>query len=236
MSTTTTDKDLELWQKWHRSRSVHDLEALFKQFNGLIEQQAAKWSSVAPLVLMRNEAKKSAMESFEKFDPMRGIQLNTFVTARLQKLSRTAYERQSTLKIPEHHRITFNQYRKVHAELENEEGVPPSIERVADRMALPVKSLKAMVHNVQRRELMESGEGPSFEAGHDGNELIEFAYHQMTPRQKDIFNHRTGSHGVAECKDDKELMAKTGLTQGVLSYELTKIKALLDTAKNLHRS
>jgi DNA-directed RNA polymerase specialized sigma subunit len=233
---TTTDQDLMLWQRWHRSKSMTDLEALFKQFNGLIEQQAAKWSSVAPLVLMRNEAKKSVMESFEKYDPMRGVQLSTFVTSRLQKLSRTAYERQSTLKIPEHHRITFNQYRNIHAELENEEGAPPSIDRVADRMGLPVKKLRTMIGNVQRRELMESGEGPSFQIEHDGAELVEFAYHQMSTRQKAIFDHRTGSHNVKECKSDKELMEKTGLTQGILSYELTKIKQLLDQAKNLHRS
>lgn len=224
-------KDLDLWRTWKRTRSSMDLEALMKQVKPLLDSAVGKWASIAPRFVLDNEAKKIALTTFETFDEHRGIQLSTFLTSNLQKLSRIAYERQSTLKVPEEHRTTYNQYTKARAELEDLHGHAPSMDRIADHMQIPAHRLETILRNVERRELMESGEGPSFQQEDDDSEQIEFAYHQMTPRQKQIFDQRTGSHGSKEAPDDQAIMKKVGITQGVLSYELAKIKSLLQQAQ-----
>lgn len=228
---TETSKDIELWRRWKQTRSPMDLEALVKQINPLIQREVNRWAAVAPRFVLDNEAKKVAVKAFESFDPTRGLQLSTHLVSQLQKLSRTAYAQQSTLSIPEQHRLTYNRYLKARVDLEDELGFPPTMEHIADHMQLPIPKLTGILANVERRELLESGEGPSFQTRTDDTEKIEFAYHQMTPRQKQIFDLRTGMHGSMEVGSDKELMQRLGLTQGVLSYELQKIRQLLETTK-----
>lgn len=226
-----TSKDVELWRRWTQTRSPMDLEALFKQVNPLIQREVNRWAASAPRFVLESEAKKVAVKAFESFDPTRGLQLSTHLVSQLQKLSRTAYAQQSALSIPEQHRLTYNQYLKAKADLEDQLGFPPGLDHIADHLRLPIPKLTTILANVERRELLESGEGPSFQVRHDDTETIEFAYHQMTPRQKQIFDLRTGMHGHREVGSDKEIMQQLGLTQGMLSYELQKIRQLLETTK-----
>lgn len=208
-----------------------DLEALMRQVAPLLQREIGKWAGTGSRMLLENEAKKIALKAFESFDPGRGLQLSTHLMSQLQKLSRTSYARQSTVSIPEQHRLTYNRYVRARADLEDELGHAPTIEHIADHLALPVPKLNQILATVSRRELMESGEGPTFGAEHDDGANVELGYRQLTPRQRQIFDYRTGSHGVIEARDDKEIMNRLGITQGVMSYELQKIRAVLEKAK-----
>ena len=226
MGPVDKQKDLELWRTWKRTRSTMDLEALVRQVKPLIDSEVLKF-------YLENEAKKIVIAAFDTFDPNRGVLLSTYLKNSLRALSRPAYERQSILKVPEDHRITYNQVTKARAELEDRHGRVPSIERIADHLGLPVSRIEAVTNTVEKRTLMESGEGPTFQQNNDDadeTELIEFAYHQMSPRQQRIYDMRTGSHGHREATSDQQIMREVGVTQGVLSYELGKIKDLLKKA------
>lgn len=233
MGPVDKQKDLELWRTWKRTRSTSDLEALVRQIKPLIDSEVLKWSSVGAKFVLENRAKQIVIAAFDTFDPNRGVLLSTYLKNELRKLSRDAYERQSILKVPEDHRITYNQFTKARAELEDRHGRVPSIERIADHMGLPVSRIEAVINTVEKRTLMESGEGPTFQQNNDDaddSEMLEFAYHQMSPRQKQIYDMRTGSHGRTEARSDQEIMRAVNVTQGVLSYELGKIKELLKKA------
>lgn len=231
MGPVDKQKDLELWKQWKRTRSTVDLEALVKQVQPLLSSEVMKWASVAPKYVLDNEAKKIAIAAFDTYDANKGVLLSTYLKEQLRKLSRTAYDRQSILKVPEDHRITYNQFTKARAELEDRHGRVPTIERVADHMGLPVSRIQNVIDTVEKRTLMESGEGPTFQEEADDTELVEFAYHEMTPRQKQIFDLRTGSHGKHEAKSDQQILRELNITQGQLSYELPKITALLKKAQ-----
>jgi DNA-directed RNA polymerase specialized sigma subunit len=228
---TARDKDRELWERWHRSRSTADLEALMKQVAPLLRRETGKWANVAPLFLLENEAKRLALKAFESYDPAMGTQLNTHLINQLMKLSRYGYSRQSTLSVPEGHRVTFNKYVRVKSELEDQLGHPPTLDHIADHMGLPPSRLIGIVKNVERRELLESGEGPAFQALTD-DDLIHLAYHDMAPLQQRIFELRTGYNGHS-IKDGKGIMQELGISQGVLSGHLGKIKSKLEEMQKL---
>lgn len=228
---TTKSKDVDLWQKWNRSKSPADLEVLMKHMNPVLNREVSRWASIVPRFVLENEAKAQALKAFASFDPNRGVLLSTHVTNQLQKLSRTAYARQSTVSIPEHKRLTYNRYRKVMAQLEDEFGRPPQIHEIADQLALPVPKLQALISEVEKREYLESEEHA--EAGtHSETELIELALHDLTPTQQLVFKHKTG-WGGAPIKSNAQLMKELNITQGQLSYELTKVKKTLTSAKNM---
>ena len=157
-------QDLLLWEKWKKSRSPTDLEALMRHVAPLLRSEVNRWSRIAPEFLLENEAKRLAIKAFEDYNPnhVPPTALGTHVKNHLLKLSRTAYSRQSTLTVPEAKRLTFNQVQRQRTLLEDQTGRPPMLEELADHMRLSPARLHALQNEVSKREYMESGEGPSF--------------------------------------------------------------------------
>jgi DNA-directed RNA polymerase specialized sigma subunit len=231
------DRDLDLWRRWHASRSQADLQALMAQMAPVFAREVNQGANIVPRYVLENEAKALALKAFETYDPSRGVLLSTHVTNHLQKLKRTVYARQSSVSIPEQQRITYNTYRRVRSELEDVLGHPPTMDHIADHMALPPKRLQSIINNVEKKEYLESGEGPAFQQ-EDDDDIIHLAYAEMTPRQKQIFEMRTGYDGTANGNPSKvrtgaQIMQSLNLSQGQLSYEIQKITALLERAQRL---
>lgn len=228
-----SDRDLEMWRTWNRTKSMMDLEALMHQMMPVIRNEVSRYSNVVSPMLLEAEAKVLAKKAFETYSPTAGTQLNTHLVNQLQKLKRMVYERQSTARVPEHLRLTYNRYRKAVVDLEDRHGAPPSLDHVADHLGLPHAKLQHLISTVEKRELLESGEGPSFQGHHDDNDKIELAYHDMTQLQRDIFDYRTGSHGKKELPNP-EILTKLNLPQWQLSAELVKIRSILQKAQGQH--
>lgn len=230
---TLKTRDMELWEKWSRTHDPKDLDALMTQVMPVLRREIGRWSKMMPAYVLENEAKLIAIEAFKSYRPNEGAALTTHLVNRLQKLSRKAYDNQSTLSVPEHQRLTFNRVNLVRAQLEDSLGRAPSLNEVSDHLALPPKKVQWIMENVAKRELIESGEGPSFLMSDDSPDVIDLAYHDMTPLQKKIFELRAGYNNVPQAKSATEIMRKLSITQGQLSYQLDQIKRLLATAKRL---
>ena len=231
---STADRDLELWRTWKRTGAIADLEALMQQFLPLIRSEAAQYKNVVPENVLLAEGKVLAKHAFDTYAPSASTQLNTHVVWQLKKLRRLFYERQSTVRVPEHLRIQHNQYRRAMSDLEDRLGFRPTMEHVADHLGLTVPKLTHLISTVEKRELLESGEGPTFGHADDDaveRDAIERAYHTMTPQQKDVFDYRTGSHGKPELPDNDAIVARVGIPQWKLSEELVAIRKMLERAK-----
>lgn len=236
-TTPQRDQDLILWERWHRSRSQYDLEALMRQMMPVIRNQTQQYARrVAPVVLDA-KAKKLALKAFETYDPTRGVLLSTHLVSQLQKLSRDAYEQQSTVSVPEHQRIDFNRINRAKLDLEDDLGRRPTMPELADHLALPIPHIEKIIGNVGRKEFMESGEGPAFQQEND-DDLIHLAYNDMTPLQKRIFEMRTGYNGTSmpdprRIRKGAEIMHELNITQGQLSYQIQQLDQLLQRAARL---
>jgi DNA-directed RNA polymerase specialized sigma subunit len=230
--TDTKEADLALWRKWKQMPTPQNLEALIKQLMPIIKRETLRWSAMVPAFVLENEAKKLTIKACESYNPNAGTALSTHVVNALQKLSRLAYKSQSTLSVPEDQRLTFNRYNAAVKHLEDMNGVKPTLHDVSDYLAIKPKRLQKIIENVGRKEFMESGEGPGF-VQHDDDSIIDLAYGDMTPLQRQIFELRTGYNNTPVAKDAKEIMKKLNITQAQLSYQLAAIKALLQQAQRL---
>lgn len=230
------DKDLELWQAWNKSKSTPDLEALMKQMAPILRRETARWSSLAPAYVLENEAKRIAIAAFAKYNPHAGAALSTYLTSALQKLSRTAYQNQSTLSVPEHQRLGYNQFLAAQTHLTDlNGGRKPELADVADYLSMSPKKLQVLVETVGKRELTESGEGPEF-VKDIPDDVLDLAVSEMTPLQKEIFKRRTGyerGHLPKPIQNAATIQRELKITQGQLSYQLLQIKALLVRAQRL---
>jgi DNA-directed RNA polymerase specialized sigma subunit len=232
----TKSKDILLWEQWRRTGSQADLDTLLRQMEPILRREVGRWSRVAPVFLLENEAKRLAIKAFHDYDPnhVPPTALASHVTNHLMKLSRTAYARQSILTVPEAKRLDFNNINRERIRLEDQLGRPPSLEELADHVRLPPSRIQNLASEVAKREYMESGEGPSFVQHLDDPEVVHLAWHDMTPVQRQIFEHRTGYGGTPLLKG-QAIMKATGLTQGQLSHQLGKIKEVLVKAQGLRQ-
>lgn len=216
--------DDELYQRWKRTGMPNDLEALVKNLEPLIQAEVNRRAGTLSRDLLVIQAKKLAVEAIKGFNPAVGVKISTHVTNQLQKLSRVNYAHQNAARIPEHSMLQFHSVNIATEDFKADHGREPSTEELADTMGWSMKKLEQFRNQFGRSELLESIDTPGelfVSETHDPR--INYVYTTLTPRQQQIFDLTTGYHGVKR-KNNAEIMKMLGITQGVLSYEKTKIK------------
>jgi DNA-directed RNA polymerase specialized sigma subunit len=217
--------DDELYQKWKRTGAPQDLSALVKNLEPLIHAEVNRRAGTLSRDLLVVQAKKLAVDAIKSYNPNVGVKISTHVTNQLQKLSRVNYAHQNAARIPEHSMLQFHSVRIATEDFKAEHGYEPSTEELADTMGWSPKKLEQFQKQFDRQEFLEHAkESPGnlfVAATHDPR--IDYVYSTLTSRQQQIFEYTTGYHGKPRLKNP-ELLKKLGITQGVLSYEKTKIK------------
>lgn len=225
------NKDLELWKTWKRTRSPFDLQKLLDQMNPIIAREVNKWAPAMSRSLLESEGKRLAVDAFEKYDPNAGTALSTYITTRLQKMSRTVYSNQNAARLPETKALMFHSYNLAANDLRDTHGREPTADELSDSLGWGKKKLQEFQRQAGRKEYVESEEHPDF--GEEDDHLVDFIYHDLTPLQKKIFEYTTGYMGQQKLSG-KEILTRLNITQGVLSYQKSLIISAVKRAKASH--
>jgi len=109
------------------------------------------------------------------------------------------------------------------SKLEDELGRKPSNDELADELSWNPSAVVS--YGQQLRGDYVASEGVHTEFYQDGLEdtlLLDYVYHDLTPKEKDLFERVTGYRG-ARVHSNTELMSELNLTQGQLSYMKRKL-------------
>lgn len=225
------EKDVILYKQWKSTQSPMDLQVLLKQLDPLIQSEVNKRAGTLARPLLESQAKNLAVKAIRSYTPDRGAKLSTHIINQLQKLSRVNYAHQNAARVPEHSMLQYHTYNIAIEDFKTDNGRDPSTEELADQLKWSPKKIEQFRQHFGRDELLESKEAPGemfVPYNHDLS--IDYAYHSMSPRQQNIFEHTTGYRN-APTLSNTALMKKLDITQGILSYEKNKIKALLGQIK-----
>jgi DNA-directed RNA polymerase specialized sigma subunit len=221
------EKDIELYNTWKRTQSPLDLEKLLKQLDPLIQSEVNKQVGSLSRSILETQAKVLAVKAIQAYNPNLGVKLSTHLVNQLQKLSRLNYAHKKAARVPEHTELKYHTFTLANEEFKNEYGRDPTADELADTLKWSPKKVEQFQSQMVRPELLESLESPAdMFAPNMSNLGLDYAYYSMSPRQQKIFEHSTGYSGAKKLSND-QIMKKLNLTQGVLSYEKNKIKALL---------
>lgn len=229
------DDDLAAYRKWKASQNGVDLDALLKRLDPLIQAEVNKRAGTLSRDLLVGQARKLAVDAIKSFDPNRDVKLTTHVVNQLLKLSRVNYTHQNAARIAEHHMLQFHTLRIAKEDFAAENGRDPTTEELADTLRWSPQKLGEVQQQFQRSELLEHAGGGSSSAhsfiATEHDPTIGYVYATLSPRQQQIFDMRTGYNGARRI-GNPEIMKKLGITQGVLSYEITRIADLLKKARD----
>lgn len=229
------DEDLAAYQRWKRSQSGVDLDALLKRLDPIVQSEVNKRAGTLSRDLLLGQARKLAVDAIKSYDPVHGAKLSTHVVNQLLKLSRVNYTHQNAARIAEHHMLQFHTLRIGKEDFAAENGRDPTTEELADTLGWSPKKLGEVQTQFQRSELLEHAGGGASTAHNfvstEHDPTIGYVYATLSPRQQRIFEMRTGYNGARKLSNP-EVMKKLGITQGVLSYEITRITELLKKARD----
>ena len=136
----------------------------------------------------------------------------------MKKLHRLVTTYRSAARTPEYQALQYNSFRNAELGLEERLGRPPTADELTDELGWS-KPYLSKFQKTMRSEYVESGgQIPIFDQTSDDAKMIDFIYNDLEPTQKFIFQHTTGYAG-SPVLTNKQLMKKTKLTQGQLSYQ-----------------
>ena len=218
------EKDLELWRQWNQSNRKKDLHALLVNLDPIIQTQVNKWSGTLARPMLESKARVLAANALHNFDPNRGTAPATHVTNQLQKLSRTVYSHTQAVRIPEHKSVAMASFSAGFNIIRDRLGRDPTTVELADHMGWTQKRTAEFQQAFDRKELLGSGEfQPAAFPVVDGYDpVVAFVYHDLAPKDQQLFEHVTGYGGKA-IMPNAQLMRRFKLTQGQLSYKKRKL-------------
>jgi len=225
-------QDRELWERWQRSRSPQDLQALLDQLKPIIAREVNRWAGSLARPMLETKAKTIAVKAIQSYNPAMGTTLSTHVTNQLQKLSRTVYTHTQAARLPEHKAVAMTSFTAAHEMLNSELGRTPTALELSEHLGWSKMRTTEFQKAFERKELLTSGDfRPSSFAVNDYEQdpMVDFVYHDMAPDNQKLFEHVTG-YGGAKVLSNQELMKKLKLTQGQLSYRKRKLIDLVKDA------
>jgi DNA-directed RNA polymerase specialized sigma subunit len=215
-------KDAELWNTWNSNKNKETLTPLMSAVNPIIQKEVSRWAtgSVSRPVL-NIEAKKIALKAFETYTPG-SSQLNTHLTNQLKGLSRIVYTHSNPARLPEHQTLKVGTYLNAKNELEETLGREPTVEELSSSLKWSRKEVDRFRTELRNGFSTSKPTPAGFESYNPDESLVDFIYNDLHDQDKLVFEHTTG-YGGNKILSAKDLIDKTGMTQGQISHSKRRI-------------
>ena len=205
---------------------MNDVEKLIKENKKLIDLEASRYATNIPLISVQIEAYKLAREAAKSYNPSTGVKFSTHLVNSLKKLSRLSTKYGAVLRVPENTQFGINKLQKLEKDLEHTLGRSPTTEELSHHSGFNVK---AVTHTLQSRKtstgISSLFDSPSlFDSSND--EWVQFVYHDLSDKDKLIFEHKTG-FGGKPVLDNATIAKKLNLSVSTLSNRIKLINTSL---------
>jgi DNA-directed RNA polymerase sigma subunit (sigma70/sigma32) len=199
-------------------------QTLLDEHKNLILAEARKNATNLPLEAVQIEAFKLAREAVKDYDPAKS-KFSTHLTNSLKKLSRFSTQYGQVVRLPENQQFMINKINKAEKDLEATLGREPTLEELGDKTGLGLQVITNVLQNrKQTISVSNLVDTPVF-IKDNNDEWLNFVYHDLSPRDKLILEHRTG-FGGKPVLDNETLAKKLGISHSTLS---SRIKVISDT-------
>lgn len=204
--------EMVLW-KDYMAGDKKAMNKLMKSYKPLMMREVNKWSSASvPKKVLEVDAKIILKGALPKFNPDRGVKLNTYLTGQLRKLSRTAYSYGPSMYIPEHRQRRIKMFKDVFASLESRFGREPNIQELSEELIWSPDDVGKMIKEISPTHLFgEFTPDISYMPQDEASSMLRYVYHDLSSEEKLVLEHQLGLNGKAKLKSMKEISRKTGL-------------------------
>lgn len=174
---------------------MNDINQMILDHKRLIESEASKYAQFVPLYVAQAEAYKIARGAAEKFDPATGLKFSTYLTNSLKKLSRLSTEHGGSIRLPEDKQFKIQKLNVAEASLKSDLGRDPTLHELSMESGFNIPTVKSLL-TVRKKDVNINNIAytPVF-VDNANDDWVHFVYHDLTDRDKYIFEHKTGFGG-----------------------------------------
>jgi len=210
----------EEWEEWRRTKSPGALHKVLRKFDPFLEKELQKYGGNLPKSILKMHAKKFIIDALHTYKPEKG-KLTTHIATNLQRLNRINYKTSSTLTISEEIQRGVNTFKQAKEELTIRLGREPTPEELSKELGWSISKI-LRTENLVRTETPTSALEVSPMGAVADDPIIDYFYHDLSPKEKIIFQHRIGYRG-APYLGTVELAKKLKTTPADISITAKKI-------------
>lgn len=211
--------DLELIKKWQRTGDPKLLDEITQQIKPIVYGATNKWSGILPDSAFRAKAMQLAIQSLKSYDASKGA-LSTFLYTRLQKMSRDVYKSQNAMRIPESRITGIGALHSAEGELAVKLGREPTDEELADELTWSKAKVSQLRDEARPEMIYYAGQDIYGTSAINPDPMVQvkinYAYNQLSPNYREIFDYLTGLHGKPELTP-AEISTRTGVSPSTIT-------------------
>lgn len=214
--------DMPEYDNWLKDPTPENLGKVVDTLSPTLISEVQRFSGPKPL--LRAKAKELAIKAIHTYDPTKGAALKSWAVTQLQPLHRYGKQlrpvRSSELAIQQAAEINTQTQR-----LQEELGRDPEDHEIADYVGISVKRIRDLrrkvVPTMNESSLASEDTGqidlPAVTGAPGQNDYAsEAAYMSLSPRERKIFDWKTGLHGQSMLTN-QEIARRLGLTPAAIS-------------------
>lgn len=202
------------------------IENLLTEHKKLIDSEAKKYAANVPFITVQIEARKLARKAAESYVPG-NIKFSTYLVNSLKKLSRLSTQYGSSVRMPENVQFGINKLNNAEKELESSLGRTPTVAELADFTGFNLKTVDSLLKNKKTTISLNNLLTTPTIVDSSNDEWLSFVYHDLTPKDKIIFEHKTGFGGRPVLENDV-LSEKLNLSQAQLNNRINLIGGMIN--------
>lgn len=199
---------MKLWRRW-QSGDTEAIGPLMRSYEPVVQQWMTKLRTAPlPPIFIETEIKKQLLDSFQTFDPNRGVQLNTYVHSRLPKVLRnTVYQYSNLGRIPEERQRSIFTFQNSKDRLEEAFKRPPTAMEIAADLSWDLRQVERMEKELRPKKLLTEEGDFSFMSDDSDQKALRYVYMSLPSEQQVVFEHHFGWAGKPRL-GEKELAGK----------------------------
>lgn len=172
---------------------------------------------------LKAEARVLAAGAVQKYSPLHGTQLKTFVSGQLQPLRRTKRESQGAIRLPERVQLDAWALQRAENEFMDQHNREPDLEELSDWAKMPVRRIRKV-----RQQLRPTASETQLEQAVPGqtvdysDEAAEYVYRDADYIDRKIMEWKIG-YGGSKTLNPSEIATKLKISPAQLSRRSAKL-------------
>ena len=210
------------YTQWQMDPTPVNMGGLMRELDPILVQEVQNYPG--PKDILHIKSKRLAMDAIKSYDPTYGANLRTWVTNQLKPLSRYGKSMEA-VRAPEVATRRAAEINRIREELHDRVGRYPTDSELADETGVSIAKihkLRAMSgYGASESQYASTDAGdpqdmPSHSQANAPQYAQEAVYAGLDPREKVIFDWKTGSHGKEELSN-AEIAARLGVSPAFIS-------------------